>query len=604
MIELESVQDFSKSIMNGEGAGHKTENENISSDDPASQLSSNLGKLGKENLVYDVNIETETTKEDMLEEFETEGTTKRKIVQETTGEANNNDDEDPQDEQQKSEVIAEGQYEFNTKNEENNSTANKKIGSSPNHNFKQPKPPKAGASLLGNSRNASPRTINSRPQILGTYTRTNSTTQSSKGTVLMSRKGNEARDDNAEISLPASKDSLHRRVSVGTVRQNATIPRPFSLATDKRASLGVRHSSGEVAGVESRRPIMNNVIAPFAERRQSATKSASAVSETKHLQHVGHKIPPTGASKGRPSSGTSASVSNFKCNERAELNKKEFSSEFEEKFHAKEGRKQLQAKTKDQQEGQSENARKSLSFKVTPIPSFYREAAPPKPELKKGQQEGQLENVRKSLSFKATPMPSFYREAAPPKPELKKIPPTRPKSPKLGRRNSSSGLDSDGNPSQSHISARSSLGHNNIERHLQKPRQDNASKTPSKANSAVKKSTQSLLTTRPDNSVKTKYNGSRNPDTPKQEASDIPETGYPNDQIPTNMPVNDSSESSTNEGKIVPQEVDGVQEKNELKPKSATDCSESSTNEEKVILQETDAVEGKLMLLKSNDETE
>lgn len=567
MIELESVQDFSKSIMNGEGAGHKTENENISSDDPASQLSSNLGKLGKENLVYDVNIETETTKEDMLEEFESEGTTKRKIVQETTGEANNNDDEDPQDEQQKSEVIAEGQYESNTKNEENNSTANKKIGSSPNHNFKQPKPPKAGASLLGNSRNASPRTINSRPQILGTYTRTNSTTQSSKGTVLMSRKGNEARDDNAEISLPASKDSLHRRVSVGTVRQNATIPRPFSLATDKRASLGVRHSSGEVAGVESRRPIMNNVIAPFAERRQSATKSASAVSETKHLQHVGHKIPPTGASKGRPSSGTSASVSNFKCNERAELNKKEFSSEFEEKFHAKEGRKQLQAKTK-------------------------------------GQQEGQLENVRKSLSFKATPMPSFYREAAPPKPELKKIPPTRPKSPKLGRRNSSSGLDSDGNPSQSHISARSSLGHNNIERHLQKPRQDNASKTPSKANSAVKKSTQSLLTTRPDNSVKTKYNGSRNPDTPKQEASDIPETGYPNDQIPTNMPVNDSSESSTNEGKIVPQEVDGVQEKNELKPKSATDCSESSTNEEKVILQETDAVEGKLMLLKSNDETE
>lgn len=564
MIDIESVQavvstqDFSKNTMNGEGASFKMENENSSSDDPASQLSSNIGTLGKENLVYDANIETETRNVDMPKEFESEATTQRKIVQETTGEANNNDDEDPQDKQQKSEVIAEGQYESNTKNEDNNSTANKKNGSSPNNHFKQPKPPKTGASLLGNSRNAFPRTINSRPQNLGTFTRTNSTTQSSKGTVLMSRKGNEARDDNAEVSSPASKGLLHRRVSVGTVRQNSTIPRPFSLATDKRASLGVRHSSGEVAGVESRRSIMNNVTTPFAERRQSTTKSASAVSETKHLQHVGHKIPSTGASKGRPSSGTSASVSNFRCNEQTD-NKKEFNSELEEKFHAKEGRKQLQAKTKEQQ-------------------------------------EGQIENMRKSVSFKATPMPNFYREAAPPKPVLKKIPPTRPKSPKLGRRNSSTGLDSNGNSSQSHISARSSLGHNNIERHLQKPSQDNASKTPSKADSAVKKSTQSLLTTKPDKSVKTKYNGSRNSVAPKQEALDIPDTGYPNDKIATSKPVNQCSESSTNEEKIVPQEADGVEEENELKPKSASDCSKSSTNEEKVMLQEADAIEGKMSL--------
>ncbi|XP_073062750.1 uncharacterized protein [Primulina eburnea] len=215
----------------------------------------------------------------------------------------------------------------------------------------------------------------------------------SKGSVVLGR--NTKPSLSQSLSFPAKgrhSDVMKRSIDTHPVKsqKNGAKAEHFEGVT----------SSGNAPRIRQSWPVKHENV------NGNAANPGSAGLVEKNSEHINNALPvkeeeDTGSitsSNATSQHKNNVSAFPFRLEERAEK-RKEFYSNIEKKIHAKEVEvSNLEAKSKENQ-------------------------------------EAEIKQLRKSLTFKATPMPSFYKDP-PPKAELKKIPTTRPVSPKLGRRKS------------------------------------------------------------------------------------------------------------------------------------------------------------------------
>ncbi|XP_010274654.1 PREDICTED: protein WVD2-like 7 isoform X2 [Nelumbo nucifera] len=115
--------------------------------------------------------------------------------------------------------------------------------------------------------------------------------------------------------------------------------------------------------------------------KKVGSKSQPAGSEKEECQTANR--PKRTVNSSKTSIKSSSAVFVFKSDERAER-RKEFYMKLEKKMHAKEVEmNEIQARTQEETEAEIKQFRRSLNFKATPMPSFYRGAASQGSDAKK-----------------------------------------------------------------------------------------------------------------------------------------------------------------------------------------------------------------------------
>ncbi|XP_074281081.1 uncharacterized protein LOC141606011 isoform X2 [Silene latifolia] len=234
---------------------------------------------------------------------------------------------------------------------------------------------------------------------MGTLNGTLAANKGPKQPILKNKTLNDHHATNSDLR----KDSKNTKLTRAT--NNTRKDKRFLSVNMQLPKSEILSSSGYLVQSEGNieKSTLKSVHKGYASKTEEHGESVESVTSANAKSHKMGKLPAYDIS--------------FRCLERAEK-RKEFYTKLEERIHAQEIEKNNQQ-------------------------AKYKES-----------QEAEIKMLRKSLNFKAKPMPNFNQEPPLLKVELKKMQVTRPRSPKLGRKKSSS---VEVNGDQGHRPARLSL---------------------------------------------------------------------------------------------------------------------------------------------------